>query len=105
MAMGGDQTMSEKDYTYVPAEQLAQLPDGTSTIQHFHNYWWAVHPEKGLAFWNKTGGNSPQCNSDERITRILLRSTPWLQAQQIEHVFVRVNLDGVIRLPEQVKTS
>ena len=46
---------------------------------HFVDAWWTVHPERGLLFFNpknaRTGRRrfgrygSPQCNTDERISR------------------------------------
>lgn len=53
------------------AKDLAATPREGECIT---NRWWAVHPEKGLAFYflRGRGGSespSPQCNQDERVVR------------------------------------
>jgi ligand-binding SRPBCC domain-containing protein len=40
--------------------------------------WWVVHPEKGLPIFK---GTSPQCNSNERITRMIAKSYPWAEVR------------------------
>lgn len=66
--------MVDKDkMVYVPIEVATTPAEGHC----FVNRWWAVHPEKGIAFyWNRKGyyrmdEPAPQCNANERTARLL----------------------------------
>lgn len=93
--------MTENKYAFVPVELLTEAPDGF--VRHFHNYFWAVHPEKGVAFFTGTGMRreiNPVCNSDGRIAKLSLKWIPEIEVRQIEHVYVRSDFDGRLTLPK-----
>lgn len=72
---------------FVPLEKATIPPPGL--IEHIHNRWWVVHPQKGLVFWK---GWSPQCNSNKEITeRIWKGMYPWAEIQFIPSVYRRIN--------------
>jgi hypothetical protein len=90
-------SVSEDDYVYVPIEKAATPINGH--VDCLLNMWWAVHPEKGLAFYNPRGRNgkrktrgwgnpygAPQCNKSEQVTRKLAR--PPHEVQQVEIVYL-----------------
>ncbi len=63
-------------------------------IEHLDDRWWAVHPTKGLIFYRPRGMNfdSPQCNSNENITKDLRdRLYPWADIKFIPSVFRRID--------------
>lgn len=66
----------------------ASKPKG-HIIYHIPNSWWVVHPDKGLAFYGK-GFGSPQCNTNEMISRRLCPE--WGEVQFIETVFAPCNV-------------
>jgi hypothetical protein len=67
-----------EDYVFLPVAE-GTAPTKGGFFMHYVDAWWVVHPEKGLAFYNpvstRTGRRrfgrfgSPQCNTDERISR------------------------------------
>lgn len=63
-------------YNFLP-EQEAVSPAKGGFFVHWVNAWWLVHPDKGLAFYRlgRGGRGSPQCNTDERVTRMLYSKT------------------------------
>lgn len=79
-------TISSK-YHFIPLEQ-ATKPKGYM-LHHWANSYWVVHPEKGLAFFGK-GYGSPQCNTNEEISKRLCPS--WGVIKFIETVFAPLNI-------------
>jgi len=94
------------DYMFIPADEALAPADG-GHYQHYVNCWWVVHPEKGLAFFNpknaRTGRRrfgrygSPQCNADERISRMVGAKTiatlwPEVEIQQLGSVWVPIDI-------------
>lgn len=70
------------------------LDEATASKSHIlHQYlnkYWVVHPEKGLAFFNK-GYGSPQCNSNEAISKKLCPE--WGEIKFIERVLVPLDIN------------
>jgi hypothetical protein len=94
--------LTEDDYRFLPIGEAVH-PAGGGFFQHYVNYWWAVHPEKGLAFYNpaerggrrmRRGLGAPQCNTDKRISQLVRdESIPWpAEIQLIESAWVPVNI-------------
>jgi hypothetical protein len=79
-------TISTK-YHFMPLDQ-ASKPKG-HIVYNIQNSWWVVHPEKGLAFFGK-GYSSPQCNTNESISRHLCPL--WGEVKFIEQVFAPCNV-------------
>lgn len=50
--------------------------------------WWAVHPERGLVMFQRT---SPQCNTNEVISRRITEMYPWAEVRFIEVAYVPHN--------------
>jgi hypothetical protein len=96
---------TEDDYVFLPVDQATTPPDGI--IMHYRDYWWAVHPEKGLAFFNprnrrgqRTHGRygAPQANPHETISRRVSGYHPFPhEVRKIPSVFVPVNIGDYIR--------
>ncbi len=97
-------TVSETDYVFLTVEE-AVTPRKGGFFQHYVDAWWVVHPERGLAFYNpkdrRTGRRrhgrygSPQCNTDERISRMFgTKTVPWPHAriEQFPSVWVPIDI-------------
>jgi hypothetical protein len=63
----------------------------------YHDYWWSVHPEKGLIFYTTNtkrpdiARSHPQCNSNGALTSDLLkRLYPWAVAKHYPLVLVPI---------------
>lgn len=64
------------------------------------NRWFAVHPERGLVFWQPNGrrkgqlvGSAPQCNSDKNIAeRVVAPMFPWAEIKFFETVIVPIDV-------------
>jgi hypothetical protein len=56
----------------------------TGLIEHIKDKWWIVHPVKGVVYFRK---HSPQCNSDQEISRRFLAMYPWAELRHIPSVF------------------
>lgn len=98
--------ISETDYVFLPLEEAVTPPKG-GFFQHYVSAWWVVHPDRGLAFYNprnaRTGRRrysrygSPQCNSDERISRKVGADTagsvfPEVEIQHLPSVWVPIDI-------------
>ena len=98
--------ISESDYVFLPVDEAVSPAKG-GFFQHYVDAWWAVHPERGLAFYNppntRTGRRrhhglgSPQCNTDERISRSVAGKTvsslwPEVRIEQFPSVWVPASL-------------
>jgi hypothetical protein len=85
----------------VPVEALTDPPNGLVT--HFKDYWWVHVPGKGIVF-HKVGRHiSPLGNPNEIITKTLFDKfdyPPGAEVLLVEHVFVRTNHEGELRLPK-----
>ena len=73
---------------FVPLEKATVPPPGL--IEHIANSWWVVHPEKGVVFWDKKY-MSPQCNTNELLTKRFAAMYPWAEVRFIPSVFRRIN--------------
>lgn len=74
--------------TFKPIEDAVVPPPGL--IKHIKDHWWAVHPTRGLVFWDKKR-MSPQCNSNLAVTTSLARMYPWAEVRFIPSVFFRID--------------
>jgi len=73
--------------SFVPIEKATKPQSGMHMI--YCDYWWIVHPKKGLIFYGK---HAPQCNfSKEAIEGVRLRLYPWAEVKMVPVVFVKVN--------------
>jgi len=73
---------------FVPETEATVPPAGL--IEHIKDSWWVTHPEHGLAFWDKRS-KSPQCNTNESITRHLAKIYPWAEIKFIPSAYRRIN--------------
>jgi hypothetical protein len=98
--------VSKDDYVFLPVDE-ATAPAKGGFFEHYVDAWWTVHPEHGLLFYNRKnprtgrrrvhGLGSPQCNTDERITRKVGLDTagslwPDIRVEQFPSVWVPVNI-------------
>ena len=86
-----------KDYAFLPIQEAVSPAKG-EFFQHYVDAWWLIHPDRGLAFYRRgrrSGLGSPQCNTDERITRMILAKSapPWENAEvrKLASVWVPAN--------------
>jgi hypothetical protein len=85
--------LSIENYKFLP-EQEAVSPSKAGFFMHWVNAWWLVHPDKGLLFYRlgRRGYGSPQCNTDERVTRMLFAKAPppidGIEVRQLASVWV-----------------
>ena len=78
---------TESQFNFVPVEQMLEAPNGI--VNHYKNYWWAVHPEKGIVFY----GNAPQCNiSKEIVESISGKLYPWAEIKFFPSLFRKINI-------------
>lgn len=75
-------------YHFLPEENI--LNTKAHIIYNYMNSYWVVHPEKGLAFWDK-GYSHPQCNSNEELSKSLCPE--WGTIKFIDRVLVPCNLN------------
>lgn len=78
-------------YRFVPIEKAIVPPPGL--INHLKDRWWAVHPEKGIAYFVGATGKhfSPQCNHSEATMRYLKKNCSWAEIRFIASVFHIIN--------------
>lgn len=92
----------EDDFLFLP-ESEAAAPTKGAFFQRYADFWWAVHPEKGLVFFNPKNRRSgrrkfsylgaPQCNTDERIKQATTATLPFeVEVKKLPLVWVQVNL-------------
>lgn len=73
------------EVTYLPLEQATAEPGG-GTWDVYADSWWSYEPDKGLLFY----GKSPQCNSNENISRMISKSHyPDAEVLFVPRVYVR----------------
>jgi hypothetical protein len=86
--MAHDENLS--NIVYVPLENVLDPPNGL--IEHYKNYYWFVHPERGLVFWKTfRSSQSPQCNKDRKVLELMQEQYPWAIIKKIPSVFLKVN--------------
>jgi hypothetical protein len=72
---------NDQHLKFVDIETATTPRDG----QVYVDYWWSVHPDRGLIFYDGT----PQANPDRRITDMLQpRYYPWAEVRQVPVVYV-----------------
>jgi hypothetical protein len=89
--------LTEEHFVFLPIEYAVTPHPKTHYVSVFRNRWWAVHPDKGLLLFHprRTPNRlhqawiiSPQCNSDEAITRKL---TPaWAEVRFYPLIYVPI---------------
>jgi hypothetical protein len=83
-------------YEFVPVEEAAKPIPGI--VCCFLDCWWTVDEQGRIAFYyggrkDRRGGGAPQCNQDERISRMFSKKDSWaVDVVQIPVVFRRVNI-------------
>jgi hypothetical protein len=90
-------TYAEDDARLIfqPIDQAVVPPGGI--IEHLKDRWWIVHPTKGLVWYiaNRRDRSleraSPQCNSNELISRRFSDAYPWAEIRFMPSVFRRIN--------------
>jgi hypothetical protein len=98
------QALPIEAYRFLPVQEAVSPVKGGFFV-HYVDAWWLVHPEHGLAFFNprnaRTGRRrmhglgSPQCNTDERISRKVGQDcAPWPdpEVRQLASVWVPVDI-------------
>lgn len=77
----------DKRLRFVPIEEATVPPVGL--IEHIKDYWWVVHPEKGVVFWRPNPRvEVPQGNFNKVVTEgIIKRMYPWAECRLIPSVF------------------
>jgi len=92
-----------ENYRFLPLDE-AVSPTRGAYFQRYAGFWWAVHPDRGLAFWNPKRHNgkrrapglgSPQCNPSEAISRSVAAKTitTWpAEVRLIEVVWIPISL-------------
>jgi hypothetical protein len=79
---------------YLP---LDKLDTRSGLVDVIRDRWWACHPERGLLLYNnhrrgQLAGASPQCNGDERISRMLNeKQYPWAEIRFVPLVLLPIN--------------
>ena len=63
--------VKEEDWVFLPEEAVLSAK---GIVQTYHDYWWCVHPEKGLRFFQplkrrrgQLKGAAPKCNKHKTI--------------------------------------
>ena len=77
---------------FVPLDVAAVPPSGF--IEHRKDWWWCVHPAKGLVIWSepKIGIEAMQGNSNRSVAdHFKATMYPWAEVQQIPSVFKRID--------------
>jgi hypothetical protein len=72
--------------SFIALEQATIPPSGF--IEHIKDKWWIIHPTKGVCFYKE---HSPQCNSNEKISKRFLTIYPWAELRYIPSVFRTVD--------------
>jgi hypothetical protein len=93
-------TPAEEDYMFLPEDQAA-VPARGCFFQRYADYWWAVHPEKGLVFYNprtRVGRRrhsflgKPQCNTDGRVRQLMTDYPFQVEVRQFPLVFAEISI-------------
>jgi hypothetical protein len=94
--------LTEDDFLFLPLAE-ATAPTKGVYFQCYRDYWWAVHPEKGLVFFNpknrRTGRRKafrwgwPQCNMDARIKQLTAEDRLPFAVEVIKVPFAFVEID------------
>jgi hypothetical protein len=79
----------------------ATVPPAHPFLEHLYARWWAVHPIKGLVWWDSVSGVKPrkpnimkaypQCNSGKEAAETALRRFPWARIEYFQSVFRPIN--------------
>jgi hypothetical protein len=78
-------------FIHAPIDQMSTPCDGEVML----NRYWCVHPEKGLAFWQRAGVGSydldrlsPQCNADKKVADHICEHRPDHVVQKVPAVYI-----------------
>jgi hypothetical protein len=81
--------LDPQSYRFLPLAEAVNPPK-QGLFTHWVNAWWLVHPDKGLLFYRfgrRRGWGSPQCNTDERVTRMLFeKAPPPFEGIEVQHL-------------------
>ncbi|QIG70562.1 hypothetical protein PP744_gp093 [Rhizobium phage RHph_N38] len=88
----------DKRLVFLPETDILKA---SGTCDALRNRWFAVHPDKGLIFWQvetrrqgQLRGAFPQCNSSKHITEDLItRMYPWAEVKFFDLVLVPININ------------
>lgn len=80
--------MNIERYHFLSEENI--LNTKAHIVYNYMNSYWVIHPEKGLAFFDK-GFSHPQCNTNEEISKRLCPE--WGEVKLIERVLVPCNVN------------
>jgi hypothetical protein len=85
--------MNLSDFKKVPIAEASQLPEEWQFCEILRNRYWVVTEDECLLFYQRGGGNSPQCNSNEAIAAHIMKSTrnPGVKIVFIPVVYRRHN--------------
>lgn len=96
--------VKDEDFFFLGFEEAA-APTSGSLFQMYKDFWWAVDPVLGVAFYNPTNQvtgkrrhrniGAPQCNTDRRIAE-QLKPRVCTEVRQIERVWVPVYLRDLV---------
>ena len=81
-------------WRFIPEKNVDIIPKN-GFCQIIRDQWWVICPERGLAFfWTKKvkGLGSPQCNSNEIISRRLGTTIPNAEIKYIPLVIVPIHI-------------
>lgn len=83
---------NDKDLVFISLEKATTPFDGAIAMT---NRFWSICPERGLIFWKpkgRKGSGSPQCNSDERMSKHLNEKLyPWAETKFVPVVYIEHN--------------
>jgi len=76
---------------FIALDKATTLHSGLHEL--YINYWWSVHPTKGIILWKPRGHKglgSAQCNTNKALSESLTaRLYPWAECKQIPLVALR----------------
>lgn len=110
--------LSDKDFQFIEIDE-AEAPTKGHMFSMYREYWWAVHPDKGLLLYNplkrdrRVGINergepvvtarrrqkygSPQCNLSENIVKRIVQGYDFeVQIIQIARAFVPIDINDYV---------
>lgn len=77
--------------TYIPFDKALTPTDGM--VRVFANWWWLVHPEKGLMFWRRQS-IWQAATALERTHPLLCYWNAPLEVRQFSAVFIPITAGG-----------
>lgn len=79
--------MNEARLKKYKISDVTKVPEANGLFKHFYNYFWIVSPDGEHVY--RYNNSSFQCNSNEIITKNILKSCyNGCTIQQLKHVFI-----------------